>query len=95
MMFGLYVDYPPCFVSSKFDFASLLSVREKRGRRNCLATPTVRRSRNLNQWFFSSPDEDYGRGHPGHGQHEAMKLTAWDMAKMQSQSDHVQVDRKS
>ena len=28
-MFGLHVDYPPRFVSSKFDFASLLSVREK------------------------------------------------------------------
>ena len=51
MMFSLQVDYTPCFVSSKFDFTSLLSVREKGGWTNCLATPTARRARNLKVWL--------------------------------------------
>ena len=29
MMFGLHVDYPPCFVSSKFDFASFLCEKDR------------------------------------------------------------------
>ena len=28
MMFGVHVDYPPCFVTSKFDFGSLISAQE-------------------------------------------------------------------
>ena len=39
---------PPCFVSSKFDFTSLIPVQEKWGLTYCLATPTARRARNLN-----------------------------------------------
>ena len=29
MMISLHDDYPPCFVSSKFDFTSLIFVGEK------------------------------------------------------------------
>ena len=49
MMFSLHVYYPPCFVSSKFDFTSLFSVREKRCWTNFQATLTMRRARNLNR----------------------------------------------
>ena len=48
MMISLHVDYPPCFVSSEFDFTSFIFVGEKWAWTNCLATPTARGSRNLN-----------------------------------------------
>ena len=61
MMISLHVDYPPCFVSSKFDFTSLIFVGEKWGWTNCLATPTARGFRNLSSvsyiYALTSPQD--------------------------------------
>ena len=49
MMFNLHVDYPPCFVPSKFDFTSLISVR---GKSKCPATPTAQRVHCMQQFKY-------------------------------------------